>query len=328
MAEEKTEDQIRAEREAEAREANLRRNNERLDRLNAIANQADERKTEDGMEDLSEEAWVDPSGEKPLREAKPEEVILESNEDELDEARSAGADDVKVTNGETHYRLIVNGHERWLTLQQLRETSSKVSAADEYLKTAKEAVKSSISAAPSFQDESASLAKGRTRELLNRALMGEQEAIDELAQAIERPSAHADVARLVDERVDGRLTFRDAVSWFDKEYENELKDPRLKEYMVWKDSQMAQSNPDLDFKARLRAVGEEARALKGATGQVRDDSNRVAKEQRKASVRAIPQAGGRQVEAVEDEEDETYESAIARMAKSRGQARPISHSKR
>ena len=328
MAEEKTEDQIRAEREADAREANQRRNNDRLDRLNAIANQADERKTEDGMEDLSDEAWTDPSGEKPMREAKPEEVILEGEETEkeLDEAREAGADDVKVTNGETYYRLIVNGHERWLTLQQLRETSSKVSAADEYLKTAKEAVKSSISATPSYADEAASVARGHTRELLNRALMGEQEAIDELAQAIERPSAHADVARLVDERVDGRLTFRDAVSWFDKEYENELKDPRLKEYMVWKDSQMAQSNPDLDFKARLRAVGEEARALKGSVRS--DDSSRVTKEQRKASVRAVPQAGGRQVEAVEDDEDETYESAISRMAKSRGQARPISHSKR
>ena len=329
MSEHMTDEEARAKREAEARAANKQRNDERLERLNAIANQADEKKSADGMEDLDDEAWTEQGA---RREREPEQddgtVVAEAEEADrnLDEARAAGADDVKVTNGETYYRLIVNGQERWLTLQQLRENASKVSAADEYLRSAKELVKNNLTAAPSHRDEPASTDRGRVRELLNRAIMGEQEAIDELAQAIERPSANADVARLVDERVDGRLTFREAVNWFDKEYQGELSDPRLKEYMVWKDSQLAQSNPDMDFKERLRTVGEEARALRGRpVAPPADPQRRADKEQRKASVRAIPVAGGRQADDSDEDENETYESSIAKMASARGQARPTVH---
>jgi len=328
MAEQMTDEEARAKREAEARAANKQRNDERLERLNAIANQADEKKSADGMEDLEDEAWTEQGGRRERETEQDDGTIVaeaEQQDRDLDEARAAGADDVRVTNGETYYRLIVNGQERWLTLQQLRENASKVSAADEYLRSAKELVKNNLTAHPS-SDDVASTAKGRVRELLNRAIMGEQEAIDELAQAIERPSANADVARLVDERVDGRLTFREAVNWFDKEYQGELSDPRLKEYMVWKDSQLAQSNPDMDFKERLRQVGEEARALRGRTvAPAADPQRRAEKEQRKASVRSIPVAGGRQADEAEDDENETYESSIAKMAAARGQARPIMH---
>ena len=336
MSEDMTDDQRRAQREAEAKAANKARNDERLERLNAIANQADEMKSADGMEDLEDEAWTEHVDRR--RPAEPNRP--ESNEDDdgtivakaeqadrdLDEARAAGADDVRVTNGETYYRLIVNGQERWMTLQQLRENASKVSAADEYLRSAKELVKSNLTASPSSQDDMANSARGRVRELLNRAIMGEQEAIDELAQAIERPSANVDVAKLVDERVDGRLTFREAVNWFDKEYQAELSDPRMKEYMVWKDAQLAQANPNMDFKERLRTVGEEARALRGRpAAPPADPQRRAEKEQRKASVRSIPVAGGRQTDEADEDDDETYEMSIAKMAKLRGQQRPTVH---
>lgn len=335
MEAELTEDQARAQREREAREANQKRNNERLDRLNNIANQADQTKTADGLEDLDDEAWSESDGrrrptpqDRPEREQDDDDSVVakaEKADRELDEARAAGADDVRVTNGQTYYRIIVNGQERWLTLQQLRDTSSKVTAADDYLRQAKESAKSLLSAPPSDSDEVASSGRARTRELLNRALMGEQEAIDELAQVLERPSV-PDVAKLVDERVDGRLTFREAVSWFDREYAQELKDPRVKDYMVWKDSQLAAANPDMDFKERLRQVGEEARALRGRSTVVsQPEPSRSQKEQRKASVRALPQAAGRQVDEADEEEDETYESAIQKMAKARGQLRPVIH---
>ena len=325
---EDNQDELRRQREIEARAANKARNDERLERLNNIANQADERKSQDGMEDLEDEAWTEQGVRAAEQEQDEGEIVAEAEETDraLDEARAAGADDVKVTNGETYYRLIVNGIEKWLTLQQLRESAGKVSAADEYLRNAKELVRNGLSAPPSHRDEAANPVSGRVRELLNRAIMGEQEAIDELAQAIERPSANADVARLVDERVDGRLTFREAVNWFDKEYQAELKDPRLKEYIVWKDSQLAQSNPDMDFKDRLRTVGEEARALRGKpAAPAADPQRRADKEQRKASVRSIPVAGGRQAEEADEDDDETYESSIVRMAKARGQSRPIIH---
>lgn len=337
---EKTEEQIRREREEMARQANKQRIEDRLSRLDAIANQADQFKTEDGLEDLDDEAWQDkaPADRREAEsEADPTETIADAEkaDREMDEARAAGADDVRVTNGETYYRVIVNGNEKWLTLQQLRDTSSKVSAADEYLRAAKEAAKTAITGlTPSAHaDESVSAAPGRVRELLNRALMGEQEAIDELARRLEGPSVTTDVLKAVDERVDGRLTFRQAVDWFETEYRSELSNPRLKAIMVQRDAELAAQNPEMDFKQRLKMVGDEIRDLKRELGVTTPAPQAAApirseKEARKASVRSIPQAGGRLTEDTEDDEDETYEMSIAKMAAARGQARPIIHKRR
>ena len=333
MAEDTNEDQIRQQKERDAREANDRRIAERLDRLNAIANQADERKAQDGMEDLDDEAWSDRAPKsRPTKdeEEDPADTIADAEkaDRELDEARAAGADDVRVTNGETYYRVIVNGNEKWLTLQQLRETSSKVSAADEYLRAAKEAAKTAITGLnPSNQtDDSVSAAPGRVRELLNRALMGEQEAIDELARRLEGPSVTTDVLKAVDERVDGRLTFRQAVDWFDREYSAELSNPKLKSLMVQRDAQLAAEHPDMDFKQRLKMVGDEIRDLRRELGGIAPKTpERTEKEARKASVRTIQPAAGRLVDDSDEDEDDTYESSIRKMAAARGQARPVVH---
>ncbi len=333
MSEEKSPEEIQREREKAAREANQARNNERLERLNAIANQADELKTKDGLEDIPDEAWNEQGGGKPPHESAdqetPETVIAdaEAADRAADEAREAGASDVKEVNGETYYLLVINGQERWLTLKQLRETSSKVSAADEYLRDAKEAAKR-VTALPST-DEGPSPKKGRARDLLSRALMGEQEAVDELAQLIDAEPSRVtpDVLQAVDERVDGRLTFRTAVEWFDQEYKTELADPDLKARIVRRDKEMATLYPEMDFRQRLKEVGEEARAMRIARGRsspVPPDRLHE-KEQRKASVRAIPAAAGRVVDESEEDDGETYESAIAGIAKARGQSRPVVH---
>jgi hypothetical protein len=335
MSDEKSPDELRQERERAAREANQKRNNERLERLEQIANQSDELKTKDGLEDIPDEAWEEGRTGRPPSEGgeleAPERVIAdaEAADKAADEARDAGAQDVKVVNGETHYLLVVNGQERWLTLQQIRDTASKVSAADQYLHDAKEAARKAVAAPPSQPDEVPSPKGDRARDLLNRALMGEQEAVDELAQLIEaRPSrVTPDVLQAVDERVDGRLTFRTAVEWFDDRYKEELADPELKKRIIRRDKEMATLYPDMDFRERLKEVGEEARALRiarGRTAPVSEDRLRE-KEQRKASVRALPQAAGRQVEESEDEDGETYESAIQQIAKARGQSRPVVH---
>lgn len=331
--EELSEDQKRQEREKAAREANAARNNERLARLEQIANQSDELKTKDGMEDIPDEAWQEPGARKeaPVEEEAPEKVIADAEavDRAADEAREAGAKDVKEVDGTTYYLVIVNGTERWLTLKQLRETSSKVSAADQYLHDAKEAAKR-VAAAPSSTDEESSPKKGRARELLSRALMGEQEAVDELAQLIDAEPSRVtpDVLQAVDERVDGRLTFRDAVKWFDQEYKTELDDPELKARIVRRDSEIAKLYPEMDFKQRLKEVGEEARAIRIAKGRstpVPLERLRE-KEQRKASVRALPSAAGRVSEEESEADDgETYESAIAGIAKARGQGRPVVH---
>jgi len=332
MSTQEQETEARIKREREAKEANQRRNQERLQRLDDIANGADDFKNrEEGVEDIEDRAWNDRNEPQQPHDGaddhNPRE-IADATEDEIDEAREAGADDIKTTNGVTYYRLIVNGQERWMTLAQLRETSSKVTAADEYLRNAKESAKSIQGLIPS-SDESASVPSGDTRALIARVIMGEQEAIDELAQVLERRPSVKDVARAVDERVDGRLTFRDAVSWFEQEYSAEMKNPDLKRYIVTRDAQLAAENPTMDFKERLTAVGEEARRIRGGSpAPSAAPKGRSEKESRKASVRSVPAAAGRQFDQEDDEDGETYESAIAQIAKHRGQNRPTIHTKR
>jgi hypothetical protein len=303
-----------AKREQEAKAANDQRNNERLERLNAIANQNDE---SGEFDDIEDEAWDDQTPAADVPDAEPEEVT---------EARSHGADDVRETNGETYYRIIVNGQERWLTLQQLRDTSSKITAADEYLRNAKQAMQN-VGVAPST-DEPQSRETG-VRDMLTRALMGEQEAIDELARRLERTPSQTDVLRSVDERIDGRLTFRQAVDWFETEYADTLKIEPVRARAVQVDAELAAQNPEMDFKARLKMVGDDARnylqQLRSQIGVVAPDSGRSQKEARKASVRSLPVAGGRQSDGGEEGDDETYETTISKMAQSRGQGRPIIH---
>ena len=332
MSTQEQEVEARIKREREAKEANQRRNQERLQRLDDIANGADDFKNrEEGVEDIEDRAWNDRNEPQPPHDGaddhNPREIV-DATEDEIDETREAGADDIKTTNGVTYYRLIVNGQERWMTLAQLRETSSKVTAADEYLRNAKESAKSIQGLIPS-SDESASVPSGDTRALIARVIMGEQEAIDELAQVLERRPSVKDVARAVDERVDGRLTFRDAVNWFEQKYSAEMKDPDLKRYIVTRDAQLAAENPTMDYKERLTAVGEEARRISGGSpAPLAAPKGRSEKESRKASVRSVPSAAGRQFDQEDDEDGETYESAIAQIAKHRGQNRPTIHTKR
>jgi hypothetical protein len=303
-----------AKREQEAKAANDQRNNERLERLNAIANQNDE---SGEFDDIEDEAWDHQTPAANVPDAEPEEVT---------EARSHGADDVRETNGETYYRIIVNGQERWLTLQQLRDTSSKITAADEYLRNAKQAMQN-VGVAPST-DEPQSRESG-VRDMLTRALMGEQEAIDELARRLERTPSQTDVLRSVDERIDGRLTFRQAVDWFETEYADTLTIEPVRARAVQVDAELAAQNPEMDFKARLKMVGDDARnylqQLRSQLGVVAPDSGRSQKEARKASVRSLPVAGGRQSDGGEEGDDETYETTISKMAQSRGQGRPIIH---
>jgi len=334
---EETEEEIRKRVEKGRADHNARR----LERLEAIANREDERKRRDEeLADVPDEAWQDeprghvphagesetPEDERELRE----EPAPEEEPPEIDEARKAGAVDVKSVNGETYYLLVINGQEVWRTLPEIRATAQKVEAADAYLKEAKEAATRVIREPPSApqpgEDEVLRARTSRVRELLSRALMGEQEAVDELASVVSQapPSAVTpDVVRLVDERVDGRLTFREAVTWFENEYREELSSPTLKAYVVRRDKELAYAHPDMDFKKRLGLAGDEVRQMRKELGVT--PRSRQEKEVRKASVRTpIPAASVRQEE--EDEgEDESRSDTIAKMARARGQARPTVH---
>jgi hypothetical protein len=332
MADEKKKDVIseetRRERERLAAEANANRNKEQLDRRNAIADSADEVRAAD-FEDFNPDETKDET-EHAGTETE-EKVVAEAQkvDRELDEARDAGADDIRVTDGKTQYRTVVNGKERWQSLAELRATAQKVESADEYLHTAKETFTKAAQLAPSEEkartDAEAQARRTRLRETLSRAVMGDDEALDALAQSIDEGPSRVtpDVLQLVDQRVDGRMTFRQAAAWFDQEYAEELKSPRLKQYIVTRDSQVAAEHPEMPFKERLKLVGDEVREMRQELGG--SVTPKSAKQARKESAAPPVQAAqSRQRQAPEDEE-EGYESAIERMAKARGQAGAHKH---
>lgn len=329
--EEQTEEEKQAQGLKAAREGNDQRNNDRLARLEQIANQADEHKTEDGMEDIPDAAWRE-GGKAPAEGSKEEdtsrEVMAEAEQQDKaqDEAREAGATDIKQVNGETYYQLIVNGREEWKTLAQLRETSSKVTAADEYLRNAKESARKAQGLIPSDEDEESKAGGARLREVIARVQMGDAEAAEELARSIEaRPSrVTPDVLQTVDERIGSQLKFRDDAEWFRREYKDEWADPSLHDRIMKRDKEMAKLYPEMDYRARLKEVGDEARAMRIAKG-IKPTPEPPPKELRKAQVRALPTAAGRLSEEPDEGEEETYESAIANMAKARGQGRPVIH---
>lgn len=313
-----------------AEEANKARNQLMLDRRNEIADRADERRTED----LADYEEKDPPEEPEEEEETEEEVVAEAQkvDRELDEARDAGADDIRVVDGKTEYRTVVNGREKWQTLQELRATAQKVESADEYLQQAAESVKRASQLTPSAEqverqakaDEEAKARKARLRETLSRAVMGDEAALDALAQSIDEGPSRVtpDVLQLVDQRVDGRMTFRQAAAWFDTEYAEELKHPLLKNYIVTRDAQMAEQHPEMPFKERLKSVGDEVRQMRKDLGGSVTPST---KQARKESAPQVPTSAASRVRAAPEEEEEGYVSAIDRMAKARGQPRAHKH---
>lgn len=330
MADKKDEisEETRRERERLAAEANKKRNDEQLERRNAIADSADEARAKD-FEDYNPEDPKDEAEDEPEDET---EVVAEAQkvDRELDEARDAGADDIRVVDGKTQYRTVVNGREKWQSLAELRATAQKVESADEYLHSAKESFTKAAQLQPSAEerqaqaDAEAQARRQRLRETLSRAVMGDDEALDQLAQSIDEGPSRVtpDVLQLVDQRVDGRMTFRQAAAWFDQEYAEELKSPRLKQYIVTRDTQMAQEFPDMPFKERLQKVGDEVREMRKELGGPVTPST---KQARKESAAPPVQGAQSRQRAAPEEEEEGYESAIDRMAKARGQPRAHKH---
>jgi hypothetical protein len=158
--------------------------------------------------------------------------------------------------------------------------------------------------------------------------MGDESAIEELAELDERAAPSAvtpDVLRALDERFDSRVSFQNAVNWFEGEYAPELKHQAMKLYAGQLDAQLAERNPRMAPKERLRRVGEQIRKELRETYGLRAPAGPSDKALRKAEVRRpVPAAERRQEERDEGEEETTAE-AIQKMARARGQPRAVVH---
>lgn len=375
-------------REQLAREANKKRNDALLEQRNAIADSADEIKDEeDDLEPLTDEVWDQDGGrsDNPPRKTRAERLAEqeerdreaereamtedereaaaaaellrnnERNEDELDEARDAGADDVrKNAAGVTEYK--VGG--KWLTLSALRALGGDPGDDADTGQGDKGGVKTPATRGPTPEqlqeqrraeeqrrsDEKAAR-KAKFKDLFLRASMGDEEAIAELAdiQADTSRVTPEDIERMVDTRVDarvvGRTAFDQAVSWFESDdgYARELSAPGFKDKAAVIDKRLADEHPDWSPRKRLEATGEELRGelgklekflgvKPGTTGARRERTEADTKLDRKrAAATEVPRASGRVRPDVEPDEKETVSEAIAGLAKGRGQGRPIQH---
>ncbi len=351
---------VEAQRLKKAREANESRNRSRMDRLSEIADnneamRADEMvDTDEGnlklkptAEDETEAAAAQEAqdAERALAElqakALQEEGVEKSEahaeesveQDQDEQEKKSEPADVKVVNGETHYLTVINGKEKWLTLQQLRATAQKVESADEYLAAAAESVRNAarLDLSSKKEDEPSKVEKVDLEKVLRSVAMGDEEAIKTLASVVqglqETRSKPSEVTPDVLQQIDERWSFRRAAEWFEETYSDLLTDPFLKRLVYERDAELAKDSPTLPYKQRLKAAGDEIRGWiqkrTGATG-VKVSASET-KADRKKTIVNMPGAAARQTPPADEEAEESVGEVIEKMAKARGQARAIVH---
>lgn len=311
----------RAEKDRQIAAAVGNRNQEQIDRRNAIADRADEQDDRQ-FQDFDGDRIVDPDPTEAAAAQAEREVEVQRQRLEAEANERAARDDQEagaVRAEPRKYKLRVNGKDVELTEEEVLERAQKVSSADEYLQTAKKAVEATQALGPS-QDVSASVGEDDTEDTLTSALQGDAEAIKKIAQRLKKPSV---VTPDVLSAVDDRMSFRDAVNWFRGEYKDIVNDPMAYQLVVAEDARLAQAEPTLGYATRLKQAGDKVKGW--LTEKTKSATPPNPKLERKASVAPIPQAGGRQVVREEEDEEEPVESVIDKMARARHQQGSIKH---
>jgi len=298
------------------KEAIDNRNTERLKRMEAIADGSEKNRAADFDDAEAREAAAAAEDAQAQAHAKKlqEEGVETPAEPEADDA------DTRVTNGETYYRQVVNGVEKWQSLKEIRQTAQKVESADEYLRAASESVRNASRQALSPVDVPSRPGKDGLKKLLASAVLGDEEAIEQLASALDAtPSVTPDVLQAVDQR----LSFRTELAALEAEYKDLLGDDEIGTLFRVKIQQLANQNPQMNLSAAYRQVGE---SLRGKFSTVLKGSTASAKLERKRTLVNPPTASQRQSVEHDEEGEEDLSDVIDRMAKARGLS-PILHRK-
>ena len=300
-----------------AKDALKERNDERLARMEAIADSNDASRDADeaamGIKDDSEERERAAAEE----DARAAEVIAKG----LQEEGAAPDSDTKTVNGEVYYRQIVNGQEKWQTLKDIRTTASKVESGDEYLRQASEAVKNASRLALSHQDETSNVEEDDVAEILRAAVLGDDEAIKKLASRLKaRPSeVTPDVVRTIDQR----LSFRTELASLEAKSKDLLENPYMGRLFRDRLNEMKAENPKMGLSEAYTSIDTELRtAFPQVTKHTAQD-----KLERKRTLVNVPTTAARQPAEGEPEREDDYGSAIADLAKSR-QPRPNPYASR
>lgn len=287
-------------------------NDERIARLNAIADSADADRAEE-LANINDDGTTEPF----VVDTAPAETPAEE-----EETPSSSADEEL----EKKYRIKVNGKEIELTEAELIARASKIEAADEYLRRAAEANRRVQEPAAPVADPNV-LQRHRDDEdlALVRAIQvgTEQEALAALRklreQAGARPSlSRDDVSRTIDER----LAFNTAIDRFSTEYNDVWSDPILKKIAFDKDAQLLQQGDTRPYWERYQEIGSEVRSWKESLAPAKKaEVTMTDKEARKASAPKVPapaSAKSKPAKVEEDDIDDNPSAVISAMAQRRG----------
>ena len=311
------------------------RTNARLERMNAIADGADEARDPDMQEFDGDKAIIRDDAEEREAAARraDEEAERAKAEFEAQQLQTEGAEEVsapidappdyKLVNGVPHYLQIVNGQERWMSLTEIRAAASKVESADEYLRIAKESARNLSTESVPSRDEPTQLSKDELRSTLSAVALGDEGAIDRLASTLEHLS-HRDDTRQIDQRIG----FQTELAAARAEQREVMEHPLLGDLFAARFDRLKREAPTTNLTVAFRKVGDEIR--KQFPNEFQKTPNAVSLTDKAARKRTLPapvNSAGRQVAEQSEEEELTVEQEIAQIAKARGQARPVVHAR-
>lgn len=295
-----------------------------LARINDANDTADADQYADVKDDGTTEPFVvaNANGEQePLKDEAVVEPIVDHDAD------PAGTQDVApAAEAAPTFKIKVNGKEIELTQEQLIIRAQKVEAADAYLAEAARIKKDAENtrAQPQLPDPDATArAEEEDRALVRAIQMGTEE---EAMAAIRKlktvpPSLTADeISRTVDER----LTFKEAASKFQSEYQDLMGDDVLRKMVLQRDRELVAANDKRPYWDRYQEIGNELRSWRDALVKpaVTPEPKTVVSDKlnRKAAVANAPKAASVKAPAPanEDDKEESVSEIIAAIAKRRG----------
>lgn len=280
-------------------------NDKRVSRLDAIADNADNVRGEE-LADFDEDA-----GRRSPQQGDPDDEP-ESQQQRMEEGQEADPHEGKRM-------LKVNGKELWLTDDEIMARAQKVESADEYLKSASEAVRQAAQLslpAPADEPEADEV----DVVALARALqMGtEEEAAEAVRALLKRPSLTPDD---VDRRVNQRLSTNEILANARAKHAETLEHPVLAGVFQDRLNALKASAPNTGIEEAFAQIDAEMREQ--FAPMYAKPKTTLTKAERKAQMSSVPSAAGRQSAPEDDEPDDSPEAVIAAMAKGRGQGRAV-----
>jgi hypothetical protein len=218
------------------------------------------------------------------------------------------------------YSLKVNGKMLEVSEADLIARASKTAAADQYLADAAAARRQAEREAEEVRQRAERDAQQMRRQAaqpldpaLEAARKLKEMPEEEVAQAL-RSMVPVPQAQAVEQKVKDDLEFVQSVEYATKAYADLFQDENTRLLFIAKDDQLLKQRPEMRYRERYDVIAAELRTWRGSKASFAD------KAQRKQMLTSIPVAHSKAaLTEEEDESEESHADVIRRMALARGQ---------